>query len=169
MATLAEQQALYDELEAKYGREIADAFLAAIQDLKSQAEIERLVTAIAAQDIEGALAALHLDLPIYDDVLDEVRAAFIAGGRMGLAAMPTVDAFGDALRIGFNARNLVAERLLRERSSTMIAQITEDQREGVRAALLASFERGQNPRAAVVEIVGRYDPATRTRVGHHRP
>lgn len=65
----------------------------------------------------------------------------------------------------FEGRNERAERWLREQSSRLITEIIEDQREGVREVLRDGMEKGRNPRATALEIVGRVNRATKRREG----
>lgn len=160
------QQALYDQLEARFGPRIADAFREAIEDLQRAADVERAITALAVGDIEAALSAMHIDAAAFNPVADAIRETFGAGAQMGVTSMPPLlDAAGASLVIRYNGRALGAEAWLREHSSRLITRTVESQREAIRSALEASLRRGQNPRAAIPEIVGRYDPRSRARVG----
>lgn len=163
--TYRDQVQAYEALEAAYGKRIADAFLAAIQDLKTSAEFDRLEKAIQARDLNAAIDALHLDPAAFNAMLDEIRAAFIHGGSTSVGFMPDRRPDGAVLRIRFNGRNPAAEAWLAQQSSALITRITKDTQEGVRAALTAAMANGQGPRAATVDIVGRMDPATGKRVG----
>lgn len=163
--TYRDQVQAYEALEAAYGKRIADAFMAAIQDLKTSAEFDRLEKAIQARDLNAAIDALHLDPAAFNAMLDEIRAAFIEGGTTSAGFMPDRRPDGAVLRIRFNGRNPAAEAWLAQQSSALITRITKDTQDGVRAALTAAMANGQGPRAATVDIVGRMDPATGKRVG----
>jgi hypothetical protein len=160
------QQALYEELERRFGPRIAEAFREAVEDIQRAADVERAITALAVGDIEAALAAMHIDAAAFNPVADAIRETFSAGGQMGVATMPPlVDAAGASLVIRYNGRALGAEAWLRDHSSRLITRTVEDQRRAIRSALEDSLRRGQNPRATIPQIVGRYDPKTRGRVG----
>lgn len=160
------QQALYDQLEARFGPKIAAAFRESIEELQRAADIERAITALIIGDIEAALDAMHIDAAAYGPLAEAIRDTFNAGGQMGVATMPPlVDAAGASLVIRYNGRALGAEASVREHSSQLITRTVEGQRQAIRAALVSSLERGANPKATIPEIVGRYDPKTRGRVG----
>lgn len=165
MARTPTPQQLYDELLTRYGQEIADAFEAAIDDLKSAAEIQRLQAAIQTGDINAAIEALHLDAAAYDRMLDQIAAAYGEGGQAATSLLPKRTQDGVALILRFSARNLRAERWLRDHSSALVTRILDDQRQAVRQALVAGLERGENPRATALDIVGRVDQASGKRVG----
>lgn len=161
-----QQQALYDELEKRFGRRIADAFREAIDELTRAADIERAITALVLGNIDAALDAMHIDAAAYGPLADAIRDSFNAAGQMGVATMPPLlDASGASIFIRYNGRAPSAEAWLRDHSSRLITRTVEDQKRAVRAALVESLERGRNPRATIPEIVGRYDPRTRKRVG----
>ena len=65
----------------------------------------------------------------------------------------------------FNARNVAAERDLRENSSSLIGRLTEEARENVRSELEEGLLRGDNPRTTALNIVGRINPRTQQREG----
>lgn len=160
------QQDLYDELEARFGPRIAAAFRAAIDDLRRAADVERAITALTLGNIDAALAAMHIDAAAYGPLADAIRDAYAASGQAAISTLPVLtDAAGATLVIRYNARAFGAEAWLRDHSSRLITRIVEDQRLAVRAALATSLERGRNPRSTIPEIVGRYDPRTRARVG----
>lgn len=156
---------VYDALLTRYGRQVADAFLAAVNDLTSQAQIERVVAALSAGNITDAIEAMNLDPAAYNRLIDAIEAGYAAGGEAQVQALPSRDPEGVALILRFNDRNPRAEAWLRDRSSTLITRIGEEQRAVIRDALTAGLERGDNPRTVALDVVGRLDRATGRRVG----
>lgn len=67
--------------------------------------------------------------------------------------------------VRFGGRNPRAESWLRQHSSDLITEITNDQRTGIRAALDARMQRGDHPRSVALDIIGRTNKATRKREG----
>lgn len=65
----------------------------------------------------------------------------------------------------FDGRNPRAEDFLRNKSSTLIAAINEEQINLVRSRLVANMESGVSPRSAALDIVGRLNRATGKREG----
>jgi hypothetical protein len=157
----------YTALEARYGQAIADAFLAAIEDLRSAAELQRAVTAVQAGDAEALIAALHLDPAAFAPMLDQISAAYQASGQGATSYLPALrDAVtGARFVLRFNARNPRAEAWLRNHSATLVTRILDDQRAAARTALAAGLARGDNPTQTALDIIGRMDKTTGSRVG----
>lgn len=165
MARRPTQQQLLDELLDRYGPEVAQAFLAAVDDLRSAADLQRMIDAVSAGNINAAIDALHLDAAAYDALLEAVRGTYLAGGQAGAAFLPRAAADGVALVVRFNIRNPRAEGWLRNHSSSLVTRLVDDQRLAVRAALTVGLEKGDNPRTTALGIVGRIDRATGKREG----
>lgn len=156
---------LFRELEARYGAAIAEAFLEAIADIRSRAQVGQIIEALERGDIEAAFEALNLDQAAYDQMLEQIRAAYQEGGRAAADALPRRQPNGAALVFRFDARNLAAEDWLARHSSNLITRIVEDQRSAVRTALTESLAEGANPRTAALRVVGRISRATGRREG----
>jgi hypothetical protein len=165
MARTRAQRQAYADLLARYGRAVADAFFAAIDDLKSNVQLQRVQAAIEQGNVEAALDALNIDPNAFDNMLDRIRDAHSEGGKAATDFMPRRKPDGTALVVRFDGRNPEAERWLREHSSTLITRITNDQRQAVRMSLSESMRRGVNPRTAALDIVGRINRATGKREG----
>lgn len=163
---ISRQEALYLELEARFGPRVAAAFREAIADIQQAADIERAITALSIGDIEAALDAMRIEAAAFNPLADAIRDTYNAGGFMGVSTMPPLlDAAGATLFIRYDGRALGAEAWVRDHSSRLITGIVQGQRQAIRAALEASLQRRQNPRSAIPDIIGRYDRATRSRVG----
>ena len=166
MARNPTQREIFDALFAKHSPEIERAFLDAITDITDQAEIVRITNAIAAGNMETALAAMHIDPEAYLPVTEKITASYIDGGRSYVAALPPIPTpEGGGLVIRFDARNPRAETWIRNQSSDFITRTVADQKTSIRAALQSGLERGTNPRTTALDIVGRIDKATGRREG----
>lgn len=165
MARLSDRSRI-EQLTDEWEPLVREAFLAGVDDLRSQALIGVIAERLEKGDVEGALRALNLD-PAAFRALDTIMGqAFAAGGLSTVGALPVLrDPSGGRLVVRFDARNLRAEAWLRAHSSTLITGIVEDQRMAIRAALLAGMEEGRNPRSVALDIVGRIDPVRKRRVG----
>lgn len=158
-------QQVYVDLLSRYGQEVADAFAAAIRDLTSRAEIQRLTAAIAAGNIDEALAALHLDPAAYGPVQDALQRAFNESGTITAAGMPKRTPSGVVLVIRFDGRNPEAEAILRRDAGQLITRIDEETRQSAREVLYRGLSRGDNPRTTALDIVGRINRVTGKREG----
>lgn len=165
MAKSSAQQQLYAELLERYGRQVADAFYRAIDDLRSSVELQRVTAAIEAGDVEAALEALHIDPEAFAELPEEIRRAYIEGGRAAASTLPKRNPDGTALVVRFDGTNPEAERWLSDHSSRLVTRITEDQREAVRDKLYAGLSAGKNPRSVALEIVGRVSRVSGKREG----
>lgn len=150
---------LYAELLTRYGREIADAFLKAVQDMATAADLQALITAIQGGDLAAAVMALHLDQAAYSPVLEAIRSGYAEGGTI------TAKGFPSRAVIRFDIRNERAERWLSLHSATFVTEVISDQRVAVQQALVAGMERGENPKTTALSIVGRIDRLTGKRAG----
>ena len=88
MAKRPSQRRLFRELAAKFGVEVAEAFMAAIRDLTRGVEFHRLEQAIRRGDLEDAIAALHINRGAFQPVEAKLVEAFTAGGQGAVATMP---------------------------------------------------------------------------------
>jgi hypothetical protein len=159
-------QQLFDELLSRYGQSIADAFQKAVDDLRANVDLQRVIAAVQANDLNAAITAMHLDPAALAPLEDVISAAFTAGGQAVAQTMPAMkDRAGNAVVIRFNGRNLRAEQWLKAHSSQLVTDIVQDQRTSVRNALTAGMQKGQNPRTVALDVVGRIDPATGKREG----
>jgi hypothetical protein len=156
---------VYADLLARYGRLVADAFMKAVDELRSGVEFQRLQAAIEQRNIDAALEALHIDPAAYNEMLDRIRDAHTAGGQSAADTFPKRKPDGTALVMRFDGRNPRAEAWLSGHSSDLVTRIVSDQRAAVRASLTASMERGDNPRRAALDIVGRVNRVTGKRDG----
>lgn len=165
MASRAELERLYQELLDRHGQAIASAFIDALDDLRTAAEVQRVVDEIKAGNIQGALEALHLDPAAYGPLEDAIARTYGEGGQSALQALPKRAPDGTALVIRFHARNPQAEAWLRTHSSELVTHIIEEQRTAVRQTLTAGMEAGRNPRSVALDIVGLVNRLTGKREG----
>jgi hypothetical protein len=142
------------------------AFLASIDRIKSDVQMQLLVDAIAANDTPRVIRLLNLDGAYFGPLDRGLTAAYQEAGDTVMASlMAEANAAGAQVRAVFDARNPRAEEWLRSQSSRLIREITDDQRESVRQILTANIERGTAPRTTALDLVGRVDRTTGKRVG----
>jgi len=157
------------EIEAALSRlepSIRDAFLAAIDQITSAAQMKRLVAAIEAGQIEEAIEALRIEQGFFSPLNDAIRGAYLDGGAIVLAGLRLKDPYsGDAFRLGFDGRHVRAERWVRDRSSDLIVEVIEDQKQMARDVIRSAMEQGTHPRTTALDLVGRMNNATGKREG----
>ena len=109
---------LIDRLEPQ----LRDAFLAAVRDIQSRAQIALIESALREGDVAGAIRAIGIDAKAFEVFDRAIESAYIAGGVAATEAMPAIpDPFGPGRLIArFDGRNPRAESWLRSHSSTLI-------------------------------------------------
>jgi hypothetical protein len=156
----------WEQLVASWEKPLRLAFLDGIYRIRDAAQIALIAERLERGDIEGAIRAVGLDPAQFRELDARLIEAFTSGGRFTENRIPaTRDPNGFRLDILFNVRNPRAEAWLRDRSSTLIRQITDDQRAMIRQALLQGMEEGRNPRDVALELAGRLNRATGRREG----
>ena len=157
------------EIEAALERlepAIRKAFLEAIDQITSAAQLKRLVAAIEAGQIEEAIEALRIEQGFFSPLNDAIRQAYLDGGAIVLAGLRLKDPYsGDKFVLGFDVRAVRAERWVRDRSSDLIVEVIEDQKAMARSVIREAMERGQHPRATARALVGTMNYATGKREG----
>lgn len=155
-----------DELLDHYEPEFERAFLAGVEEITSAALIGKIAEALAAFNIERAIAILEIIPAAYREFVDALAKAYSDGGAAALRAAGVLRApQGRQFIVRFNVRNPIAERFLLQHSSDLITRIVEDQKQAIRQAMQARLAEGVNPRTAALDIVGRIDRATGRRAG----
>ncbi len=157
----------FSRLIASLEPQIQQAFLAAIEDVTSAAQMAIIEGAIDRGDLEAVIQALHLRPEFFAPLDDALRRAYIMGGADLLQALPKLqDPAGNGrLVIRFRGRHPRAERWINNHSSSLVTGILDDQRQSIRQSLRANLELGRNPRQTALELVGRIDRAKGRRVG----
>lgn len=124
--------------------------------------VASVVASVKVKDIEASIGspedvadALKIKRKNLNPLLEAVRDAFKRGGQFE----------AKEARISFDLHNESAERWLREHSSDLITNITEQQREAIREVLESGMRQGLNPRRTALDIVGRQDKSGKRRGG----
>lgn len=161
MAKRPSQRRLFRELAAKFGLEVANAYLAAIRDITSQVEVQKLILAIERRDLQAALDALHLNRAAFQPVEAKIAEAFVAGGQGAVSSMPPAVSIG----FRFDPGNQRAAAILRETAGTLISRLTDNEVDQARSFLAEGMARGAGPRSVALDLVGRISRATGQREG----
>lgn len=158
---LAKIEALLAEQEPR----IQAAFWQAVYDARASVALNDVIAALERGDIYAAAELLQIDRVLLAPLDQAIQATYVAGGNIAMDAL--VATAPRALRVvaRFDAGHPEAARWLSSHSSTLVAEIVADQREGVRAALAAGMEAGRHPRGVALDVVGRYDRVSKRRIG----
>lgn len=146
---------------AKYGLEVAQAFMAAINDLRSNVELQKVIAALERGDLQGAMDALHLNRAAFAGLEAKITEAFVAGGQGAVASMPAAVSIG----FRFDPGNQRAASWIRQFSGNLITGLVDGERQQARDFLADGMARGAHPRSVGLELVGRISRATGNREG----
>lgn len=83
--------------------EVRDAFVRAVQDIKSEAQLSAIIAALDKGDVTGAVQLLNLRAELFAPLDDTLRAAYLKGGAEALAGLPRLR---DPFRAGVWLRGL---------------------------------------------------------------
>lgn len=162
---MASQDRVYQDLADRYGVRVAEAFLAAMQDLRTRADVRAVIEALERRDYETALRALNIEEAAFADLLAAIRQGYNDGGKVAGDFMPARRPDGSALVVRFDPGNPQAEAEAREHAARLVRRITEEARQVVRQEISQSLNQGLNPRQIAPNIVGRVNRATGQREG----
>lgn len=136
---------------AKYGLEVAQAFMAAINDLRSNVELQKVIAALERGDLQGAMEALHLNRAAFAGLEAKITEAFVAGGQGAVASMPAAVSIG----FRFDPGNQRAASWIRQFSGNLITGLVDGERQQARDFLADGMARGAHPRSVALDLVGR--------------
>lgn len=156
----------FDELLARYEPALAAAFRECIDAIRSTVVLKTVVERLERGDVAGAVRAIQIEPQAFAALELALQEAFNAGGVNMVQSLPQLVApDGTRVLFQFGVRNLMAETMLRNHSSTLVTNIVEDQREALRMAFEAGLSRGQNPTRTALDVVGRVSRVTGRREG----
>lgn len=163
---MASQREILDQLLAHHDKAIADAFIEAMENLKANVNLGDIIRALSNNDIVGAIAAMNLDPAALNVLARSIEDAYNDGGNTAASFFPPIaDETGAKVVIRFNIRNPTAEAWVRNRSSSLVTAVVEEQRENIQIKLEEGLRKGDNPTTTALDIVGRIDKATGVRSG----
>lgn len=151
---------------AQYQPRIRKAFLDAIQSIKDQVVLADVARALQEHDVEGAVRALNLDPKAFARVESEITAAYEQSGFLAVQRMPMVaDKTGAKVVLRFGTRGTDGEKLLRDHSSQLITNVTEEAKQIAREVFSTGLGKGTNPTQTARELIGTVNRVTGKREG----
>jgi len=149
----------FDQLTELWEPRLRAAFLESIDGVTDRVTLKQITALLERGDIEGLLDYLRINRLSFQGFEIAMRDMYEAGGMRFGSSLPTLAQFV------FDVRNPQAEAWIRDRSSNLVTEIVEDQRNMIRGHLVEGLARGDNPRTTAIELVGRIDRATGKRSG----
>ena len=142
--------------------EMQSAFLMAIQGVVDQVVLQQVIDAVVAGDANRAFELLGFNPAAMRPITAAIESMYEKSGDWTAQGYPRQPGF-PVFR--FNTRSPDAEKWIKDKSSELITQLTEDVRTNVRSTLEDGVIRGRNPRNTALEIVGRINRQTGKREG----
>lgn len=156
----------YENLVSEWSPKLRQAFIDAIDGIRSKIVLRHVVERLEAGDVFGAVAAMDLDQADFHALDEAIRSAFVAGGIAAVEGMPTVrDRSGHAVALRWDMRSPAAQDWLRENQGAVIAGIVAAMTEGIGQELSAGLVRGEAPTRLALRTVGRRSRVTGKRTG----
>jgi hypothetical protein len=156
----------FDLLVAQFEPALRQAFAVAIADLRDNVEVKLFLDRLERQDVDGAIAALHLDPAAFRPVDRAILTAFEGGGVAAIERMPTLrDPTGGKVMVRFDVRAPRAEAYARMRAGQLVTDLIEGQKQAVRSLITQALAAGQGPNSLARSIIGVRNRATGARTG----
>jgi hypothetical protein len=154
------------KLTLQQERQLLRAFQRTMSDIKDGAILAQIQAAIERNDFDAVLTVLGMDRAAFAPIEDGIAAAYKAGGDRVAAQIKRVPVPEvGAVVFRFNVRDPKAEQWLLNRSSDLVTEMLDGQREVIQASLARGMILGNNPRTTALDLVGRINPMTKTRTG----
>ena len=127
--------------------------------------LDEMVAAIEAGDAERLYQATGFTPAVLNPIVDRIEQMYRNAGEVEAGEFPSrIRTPTGMVMFRFDMRNPAVERELREHSSQLITRITNETREVITKTLERGQIAGRNPRNTALDIVGRVDPVSRTRI-----
>jgi SPP1 gp7 family putative phage head morphogenesis protein len=141
---------------------IRNAYLAAIEAVKSQIALNKLSAALESGDVNQVMAILALDERLtgalqgkgleanIQSVRDAIQMAYAAGAKVAMMRLPAKV----SVNLSFDLLNPESVNFLQSYTFNLIQQVTQSQREAVQQVILRAFREGGHPYEQAREIKG---------------
>ena len=146
--------ALADTLEPK----VARAFIRAINEVQSQAQLRLIVAAIKAGNIDDVFRILQIRPETFGLLEEQIRQVFIAGAAYQIDNVPGKQrdpATGAKLVVKFGGSQPRAQQIVTDLGAQLVTGITESVRETVRQTVRTGLENGYGAQRVALDLIGR--------------
>jgi hypothetical protein len=149
---------MIERLTSPYPSALAQAFLRAVDNIRSEAVLKQIEQAIL--DGDGAKLGRILEFSDSETAIlgEQVQRAFSAGAEFESAKVPVAT-------FKFNGINPRAVNAVARTAAQLVTRINEGQRDAVVEVMRQGMIANQNPRQVALDIVGRVNAATGRRSG----
>jgi len=166
MARKPTQTQIIEAYLSLFEPEVSNAFLFAIQDVVDNTLIGRLIRNISDGRIQDAFHTLGFTPAAMRPLTASIERTFEQGGKMKGDTFPKYINTSDGRAVfRFDVRNSRAEVWLRDKSASLVSNLTEEARLNTQAVIQRGMIDGRNPRSIALDLVGRIDPLTGHRTG----
>lgn len=157
---------LLEQVAADWEPIVRAAWIEALERIRSNIVLRRIVERLERRDINGAIADLGLEDGVFAKFEQSLVQTYHSGGIATVDSMPLLrDPNGNRIVFSWGVRNLPAEEAMRRHAANLVTAVVEETREGIREVLTENLARGQSPYDAGRLIAGRVNRATGTREG----
>ena len=153
------------QIQTTQERAVLRAFRDVIQSIDDQVVLREVVALLEVNNVDGVIELLGLDAETFEPFNESIRQSYLTGGLTGAQQIGTIPSTYGTLVARFNVRNPAAEEWLRNTSTRLAVEITDDQRTAVREQLTMALAEGKGPRNAALDLVGRINKDTGHREG----
>lgn len=143
---------------------IADAFRELVRDLADGAMFAALVEAITYLDLDGILAALHIEEKVWSNLAMAVRDVFENGAKWQMSRI-RVPKRVSRMAVRFDGRHYRAETIAKRLGGDLITKISVQARQSIMTAVTEGMKQGHGPAKIAKSLVGTIDKTTGSRVG----
>lgn len=162
---LSEREIL-EGLFAEFQPQIRDAWMEAIQTIRSRVTLRALIERLERGDIAGAIESLGIEDGVFARFEQSILQAYHNGGIATVGRMPVLrDPTGSQVHFSWGVRNLPAEQAMRQHAANLVIGTTAEMKQGIREVLTENLSRGQSPYDAGRMIAGHVNRATGQREG----
>ncbi|MGS1095871.1 head morphogenesis protein [Aquamicrobium terrae] len=157
---------LLEQIAADWEPAIRTAWIEAINAIRSNIVLKRIVERLERGDVAGVVADLGIEDGVFAKFEQALIQAYHSGGIATVDSMPTLrDPNGNRVHFSWGVRNLPAEQAMRQHAANLVTGIVTEAREGIRDVLVDNLSRGRSPYDAGRMLAGRINRVTGRREG----